>query len=79
VERTVSEGCEIRERLVWKKSSLPINEPGWQAGELSLWRGQVALDLHKFFDGHPVECKTWLYKFAKNKLRIVKKNKTCGP
>jgi len=79
VERTVSEGCEIKERLIWKRSSLPIAEPGWQAGELSIWRGQLAVDLHKFFDGHPVECKTWLYKFSKNKLRLVKKNKTCGP
>jgi hypothetical protein len=79
VERNTLEGCVIEERLVWGKSSVPLTEPEWRAGALSLWRGQVALDLYKFFDGHPLECKTWVYKFAKNKLRMARKSKTCGP
>lgn len=79
VERTIGEGCRITDRLVWGKSSIPINEPEWRAGGLNLWKGQVALDLHKYFDGYPLECKTWVYKFAKNKLRLARKSKTCGP
>jgi hypothetical protein len=79
VERTVGEGCVISDRLVWGKSSLPIREPGWRAGGLTLWKGQVALDLHKYFDGYPLECKTWVYKFSKSKLRLARKSKTCGP
>lgn len=79
VERNTLEGCVIEERLVWGKSSVPLTDPEWRAGALSLWRGQVALDLHKYFDGHPLECKTWVYKFAKNKLRLVRKSDTCGP
>lgn len=79
MERTVGEGCTIRDRLVWGKSSVAINEPEWRAGGLMMWKGQVALDLHKYFDGHPLECKTWVYKFGKNKLVLVRKSKTCGP
>jgi hypothetical protein len=79
IERTVGNGCSIRDRLVWGKSSIPLNEPEWRAGGLMIWKGQVALDLHKYFDGHPLECKTWVYKFGKNKLQLARKSKTCGP
>lgn len=79
IERTVGEGCSIQDRLVWGKSSVLLREPGWRAGGLNLWKGQVALDLHKYFDGYPLECKTWVYKFAKGRLRLARKSKTCGP
>lgn len=79
VERTISEGCQIKDRLVWGKSSVLLKEPEWRAGGLNLWKGQVALDLHKYFDGIPLECKTWVYKFAKNKLKLVRRSNTCGP
>lgn len=79
VERTIGEGCSISDKLVWGKSSIALREPEWRAGGLNIWKGQVALDLHKYFDGHPLECKTWLYKFGKNKLQLARKSKTCGP